>query len=81
MTKSHIPAKNALTRDVLDGQKENESKMCLKSERPIGSNDTNQRKRKTKGKLGNPEETHIEQDVVVEAHNERETPEEAQMNK
>ena len=47
--------------------------MCLKHGRPIGSKDTNPWKNKTKGKLGSPEETYIEQDVVVDAHNEQET--------
>ena len=74
VTKSYILTKNALARvDVPNGQKESEC-MHLKRGRPIGSKDTNPRKRKTKGKLGNLEETRIEQDVAVEAHNEQETP-------
>ena len=75
VTKSHISTKNAPTRvDVPDGHKENEC-MHLKRGRPIGSKDINPQKRKTKGKLGNPEKTRIEQDATIEAHNEQETPE------
>ena len=79
MTKSHISVKNTPAQvDAPDGQKENESKIYVKCGRPILSKEINPRKRKTKGKIGSPEETHIEEDVVVEAHNEQETVENVQ---
>ena len=77
MTKSHILAVNASARiEVLEGQKENESKTSLKRGRPIGSKDIAPRKRRTKEKQNAPAEEHDELRTLVEAHIEQQTPEE-----
>ena len=63
-------------------RKKNESKIRLKCGKPIRSIDTNTRKRKIKEiqkeNLAILKNTHIEQDVAVEAHNEQKTLEEVQ---
>ena len=57
MTKSHIPATNTpVWIDVPVGQLTNESKICLKRGRLVGSKDVTHRKRRTQEKLGTLEE-------------------------
>ena len=76
VTKSHIPAVNALARiEVLEGHKENESKTHLKRGRPIGSKDVAPRKKRTKAKQNAPVEENDEQRTLVEAHIEQQIPE------
>ena len=57
VTKSHIPTANTPAQiDVLVRQLTNESKICLKRGRPIGSKDVTPRKRRTQEKLCTLEE-------------------------
>ena len=57
VTKSHILATNTPTRiDVPTGQLTNESKICLKRGRPVGSKDVTPWKKRTQEKLGTLEE-------------------------
>ena len=57
VTKSHIPAANTPARiDVPVGQLTNESKICLKRGRLVGSKDVTHRKRRTQEKLDTLEE-------------------------
>ena len=58
VTKSYILAANILALiDVLVGQITNESKICLKRGRLVGSNDVTPRKRRTQEKLSTLEVT------------------------
>ena len=58
MAKSHISAANTPARiDVPIRQLTNESKICPKCGRPIGSKDVTLRKKRTQEKLGTLEET------------------------
>ena len=55
VTKLHFPATNAPTRiDVPKGQLANESKICLKRGRPIGSKDITPRNRRTQRRIDTP---------------------------
>ena len=68
VTKSHIPAANALTGiNVPEEQLANESKICLKRGRPICSKDITPRKKKTQMRIDTPEEVHDKQKALVEA--------------
>ena len=52
VTKSHIPTANTLAEiNVPEGQLVNESKICLKRGRPIGSKDITPRKRRTQRRI------------------------------
>ena len=76
--KSHIPIVNAPKWiEVLEGQKENEFKTCLKRGRPIGSKEVAPQKRRTKAKINAPAEEHDEQQAPVEAYGEQRAPIEA----
>ena len=56
--KSHILATNTpIWIDILIRQLTNESKICLKCGKPVGSKDVTPRKRRTQEKLGTLEET------------------------
>ena len=57
VTKSHFPTANTLARiDIPVGQLKNESKICLKRGRLVGSKDVTPRKRRTQEKLDTLEE-------------------------
>ena len=69
MTKSHIPVVNAPAWiDVLEGQLENESKICLKRGKPIGSKDITLRNRRTQRKIDTPEKVHDKQKATTETY-------------
>ena len=75
-------AANAPVRiDVPKGQLPNESKMRLKSERPIDSKYITPRKRRTQKRIYTLEEVHDKQKVPIEAYNKQKTLEEYMVNK
>ena len=77
MTKSHIPIANAPAWiGIPKGQLENESKIRLKRGRPIGSKDITHQKRITQRRIHTFIEVYGEQEDLVEAYIEQETPEE-----
>ena len=89
VTKSHISATNTPTWiDVLVRQLTNESKICLKRDRPVGSNDVTLRKRRTREKLGTLDEAikmtdqfKIDKSIALEeAYIEQEALEKAQVH-
>ena len=62
VTKSHILDANALTQiDIPKGQLANESQICLKHGRPIGSKDLTPRNNRMKRKIGALKEANIKQ--------------------
>ena len=78
MIKSHISAENAPSRiKVREGQLTNESKICLKRGRPIGSKDITPRKRRTQMRIDTPEKVHDKQKASVEAFDKQKAPVEA----
>ena len=62
--------------DVLEGQLANESKICLKYGRRIGSKDITPRKKRTQRRIDTPEEVHDKQKAHVEAYDKQKAPEE-----
>ena len=87
VTKSHVPAANTPAWiDVPKGQLENESKKCLKHERPFSSKDTTPRKRRTQRHNANIEhnayaKAYVEQGTPEEVHNKEVALKEAQVPK
>ena len=77
MTKSHISIANAPARiDVPKRQLANESKICFKRGRPIGSKDITHRKRRTQRRIDTPEEVHDKQKTHVGAYDKQKALEE-----
>ena len=72
MTKSYILSVNAPTQiDVPERQLANESKICLKLGRPIGSKDITPGNRRTHKKISASREANIEQKAPIEAYGEQ----------
>ena len=77
VTRSHILDANAPTRiDVPEGQLANESKICMKCGRSIGSKDITPRKRRTQRRIDTSEEVHDKQKALVEAYSKQKSLEE-----
>ena len=77
VTKSHIPTVNAPARiNVPEGQLTNESKICLKRGKPIGSKYITPWKRRTQKIIDTPKEVHDKQNVPIEAYDKQKAPKE-----
>ena len=75
MTKSHIPVANTPAHiDVLKGQLANESKICQKLGRSIGSKDITLQKRRTQMRIDTPEEVHDKHKAPKAVYGEQEAP-------
>ena len=78
VTKSHIPTANAPAQiNVPKGQLANESKICLKRARPIGSKDVTHWKRRIQMRIDTPEEVHDKKRAPIKAFDKQKAPVEA----
>ena len=82
VTKSHIPTMNALARiDLPEGQLTNESQICLKHRRPIGSKDITPRNKRTQRRIDTSKELHDKKKAHVEVYDKQKAPKEVYGNK